>query len=359
MKKILFICGTRPEIIKLAPVYNYFKKQNSSAKWLHTGQHTTISDDIYNYFHIEPDYKILLERKDNSLATLTNVLIDKINQVILQDMPDIVFVHGDTHTAFCGALASFYHKIPVGHIEAGLRSGSIYNPFPEEMNRNLISKIAMWHFAPTIEAKNNLLKENIPEENIIVTGNTVVDAAISILDDDSYFAEFSEFLKNDNYTLVTSHRRENWGKPLENICLAIDEHINRTGHKIVWPVHPNPDLKKQIHHWHEQSKNKNNILLTSPLNYPQFLSLMKNSTLIMTDSGGVQEEAACFNKPIVVLRETTERPEIISCGLGVLSGTEFNGILSAINNVGTLSSIVNPYGDGKASEYIFNHIIGV
>lgn len=359
--KILFIFGTRPEAIKLAPVIREFRREDYfHARICITGQHREMLDQVLKFFDIKADYDLAIMKSNQSLFDVTAHIIKGLESVLLKEKPDVIFVQGDTTTAFVGALAAFYMKIPVAHIEAGLRSYDKYSPFPEEMNRTLVGHIADYHFAPTKRAKENLLKEGIDENKIYVVGNTVIDALFTAIDllkdrENEMFSYFNYIDFNKKLILVTGHRRESFGEPFRNICAALRE-IAKYDVEIVYPVHLNPNVRKPVY---EILGGYKNIHLNDPLSYPHFVWLMNKSYLILTDSGGIQEEAPSLGKPVLVMRDVTERVEGIDAGTAMLIGREkeviVENVLMLLNDIGRynrMSKAVNPYGDGKASERI-------
>lgn len=364
MKKILFIFGTRPEAIKLAPL---IKKMEKEAKFFQvkvcvTAQHREMLDQVLNFFNIKTDFDLNLMKDNQFLSGLTADALEKIDRVLEEAKPDLVIVQGDTASAFIGALAAFYRKIKIGYVEDGLRSGSKFSPFPEEVNRRMISQLADIHFTPTIQASKNLRNENIRKQ-IFMVGNTVVDALFLGLDTiqkSSVEKEYKIFFKNVDFSkkiiLVTCHRRESFGEPLQNICLALKEIAKTDSVQVIFPVHPNPNIKKMVY---GTLGNAKNIHLVEPLDYSHLLWLMKKSFFIITDSGGIQEEAPSLKKPILVVREVTERPEGVKAGVALLVGNSQNKIvkeaLALIFNHKKYKSMCakkNPYGDGKTSERI-------
>jgi len=367
-KKIVFIFGTRPEAIKLAPVIKIFEKdERFRVVVCITSQHSEMLRQVMDIFSLKYDYDLNIMRLSQDLFYITSKVLQKVKPILLREKPDIVFVQGDTTTAFAAALAAFYLKIPIAHVEAGLRSYDFGNPFPEEMNRRAIDHIATIHFPPTTTAKQALLRENIPSQNIKVTGNTIVDAFNMILKKKLGFsdAQLQKILSanmSKKIILVTAHRRENFGPPMKNICVAVKRLAEIYRNKIVfiWPVHPNPNVKNVVQ---ETLRGIENIYLLRPLNYFDFINVMKASYLILTDSGGVQEEAPSLKKPLLVLRKVTERPEGISCGIAKLVSTDIKKIISAVEILiedekiyNKMRSTKNPYGDGKASLRIYKYI---
>lgn len=364
MKKILFLFGTRPEAIKMAPLVKTFSlDSNFNVKVGVTAQHREMLDQVLDFFKIKVDYDLNIMKPNQSLHELTSSLILKITEDILnKDNFDYVFVQGDTTTVLAGALASFYKKIKVIHIEAGLRSHNIYSPFPEEMNRILTSKIAHIHFCPTQIAVENLHRENI-KNNVFEVGNTVIDALLLGLDEIKNSSEnilinkYSNINFNKKIILVTCHRRENFGKPFEEICEALLEisFLFKETIQIVYPVHLNPNIMKIAH----EKLTRENIILISPLDYPDLIWMMNRSNIILTDSGGIQEEAPSLGKPVLVLREITERMEGVEAGTAILVGSNKEKIVAETSMLLTddsyyskISKASNPYGDGTTSEKI-------
>ena len=367
-KKILFILGTRPEAIKLAPIISHLKSNNSNFETFvcSTGQHKEMLDQVVDFFNIKIDYDLGLMTKNQTLSQLSSKILSSLDEIIKKVKPDYIFVHGDTTTSTFSAISAFYHQITICHVEAGLRTYNKYSPFPEEMNRSITGRIADYHFAPTIQAKKNLLNENIHEDNIFITGNTVIDAllyAVKKLDNYSnneidYLNETIDYRKK--LILVTGHRRENFGVGFENICNALLKISEIENVEIVYPVHLNPNVKKTVS---RLLSGKSNIHLISPLNYPAFVWLMDKSHIILTDSGGIQEEAPSLGKPVLVMRDTTERPEGVECGTAILVGTNQKKIINQTkmllndkNLYNSISKAINPYGDGKSSKNIINFI---
>jgi len=371
VKKILLIFGTRPEAIKMAPLVNEFKKNSNffNTKVCVTAQHREMLDQVLDFFDIVPEYDLNIMKENQDLNSLSSRILKKINPIINEFKPDFVFVHGDTTTSMISALASFYNGIKICHVEAGLRTYNKKSPFPEEINRQITSRLCDYHFAPTINSKNNLLMEGINENQIHLTGNTVVDALFDGLNRLTNFStnrieNLKPFLKNDEkIILVTAHRRENYGKGIENICKALVEIAKHDKIKIIITVHPNPKVKEVILKY---LKNIDNILLVEPLSYPEFIWIMSKSEIILSDSGGLQEEAPSLGKPLLLLRDTTERPEAIDSGNVILVGTNKNKIikktlllLSNISKYNKMSEPNNPFGDGHACKRIVNFIKNV
>jgi len=369
-KKILIVFGTRPEAIKMAPVVKAFKNdtENFETKVCVTAQHREMLDQVLDFFSIIPDYDLNLMKPDQNLHNLTADIIVETKNVLEDFKPDYVFVHGDTTTSMAVALASFYSGSKVCHVEAGLRTHNKLSPFPEEINRQITGRIADLHFAPTELSKQNLIKENIPEKNIFITGNTVIDAlleGVKIVKNRKF--DSIEKLKNvvDNkreFILVTGHRRENHGQGFQNIIAALKEIAGKYPEMdIIYPVHLNPKVKIPVNN---ELGNISNIKLIEPQPYEAFIWLMSNCKLIITDSGGVQEEAPSLGKPVLVMRDTTERPEAVDAGTVILTGANTNKIISNTielieNNKKyiAMSSINNPYGNGSASIHIVRSLI--
>lgn len=364
MRKILVLFGTRPEAIKMAPLVKEFKKhpEKFETKVCVTAQHREMLDQVLDFFEIVPDFDLDLMKPGQNLYGLTASIITGLQPVLEGFNPDYVFVHGDTTTTMAGSIASFYAGAKVCHIEAGLRTLNKLSPFPEEINRQITGRIADFHFAPTETSRQNLLRENIPSENIIVTGNTVIDALLqSVAKVDAKPSElvrkFAERLGEKEVILVTGHRRENHGEGFIRICEALKEiAIQKPEIKIVYPVHLNPKVQEPVN---RVLKDVSNIILIEPLAYQDFIWLMNRAKLIITDSGGVQEEAPSLGKPVLVMRDTTERPEAVEAGTVMLVGTDKDLIIK--ETIGLLDNHIrykkmcelhNPYGDGKACEKI-------
>jgi len=369
--KVLSIFGTRPEAIKMAPLVVKLKQntQIDSAVCV-TGQHREMLDQVLELFDITPDYDLNVMKKNQSLSEVTSRIINNLSPILEEYQPDLILVHGDTTTTFSAALSGFYHQVSVGHVEAGLRTGNIFSPWPEEANRKLVSCITEMHFAPTEQAMINLKQENVKESKIMVTGNTVIDALMMIKDNiegdinlqNSLSKNFSFIGDGKRIVLVTGHRRENFGQGFENICGSLKSlAIKNNDVNFVYPVHLNPKVREPVN---QLLSNIDNIHLIEPQGYLEFVYLMINSYVILTDSGGIQEEAPALGKPVVVMRNTTERPEAVSAGTVVLVGTDKNKIVDTIDSLlndkdryREMSMAHNPYGDGTASEKIINHII--
>lgn len=368
MIKVMTVFGTRPEAIKMAPVVLELQKHADRIQTIVavTAQHRQMLDQVLDLFQITPDYDLDIMSQGQTLYDITTKSLMGLKDVLAKEKPDLVLVHGDTTTTFAGALVSYYQQVPVGHVEAGLRTGDIYSPFPEEMNRKLTGAIAAIHFAPTATAKANLLKENVNPSHIYVTGNTVIDALMTTVAGDY---DFGDDLKdvdfhNHRVILLTTHRRENLGEPMRHIYKAlrrIIEEIPDT--EIVFPVHRNPLVRKVVE---EELAGVDRIHLIDPMEYEPFANLMSLSSLVLTDSGGIQEEAPSLGKPVLVLRNTTERPEAVEAGTVRLIGTDKDVVYAETKRLLTdqaaydaMSNAVNPYGDGKASQRIVQAILHV
>ena len=365
--RIMIVFGTRPEAIKMAPIIKVLREHPSfGLRVCVTGQHRQMLDQVLTLFEIVPEYDLSLMRKGQTLNELTQNVLAGMDSVFQEWMPRMLLVHGDTTTTFSASLAAYYHRIPVGHIEAGLRTGNIYSPWPEEINRRLVGAIADIHFAPTESAKSNLLKENIPNCNIFVTGNTVIDSLLNIsnqIDNNSYLraslsAEFSFLDQTKRLILVTGHRRENFGQGFESICNGLAELALRSDIEILYPVHLNPNVQDPVKRILGGIKN---VHLIDPQDYLPFVYLMKRSYLILTDSGGIQEEAPSLGKPVLVLRDNTERPEAVLAGTVQLVGTNNKKLVKITNSLldntllyRQMASTVNPYGDGQSAHSIVN-----
>ncbi len=361
-RRIVVVMGTRPEAIKLAPVVHELRSRSDALDTLvvATAQHREMLDQVLALFQIRPDYDLNLMQYDQSLSDLTARLLHALDQTLKRLRPDLLLVQGDTTTVFTAALAAFYNKIAVGHVEAGLRSDDRYNPFPEEINRRVTTALTEFHFAPTPLAKRRLLREGVPAERIVVTGNTVVDALSRILQGafDLSTTPLGKLpLDNHRLLFVTSHRRESWGEALENICLALAEIVSAFPDVIiVYPVHPNPNVRSTVE---SLLSHKERIYLFDPFDYLTTLNLIQRSYLVLTDSGGIQEEAPTLNKPVLVLRQTTERPEACMAGLAKLVGTSRQAIVTETARLLTnpsayraMTNGANPFGDGRASARI-------
>lgn len=373
--KVLIVFGTRPEAIKMAPLVKAFQKYSTrfETRVCVTAQHREMLDQVLELFDITPEYDLNIMKAGQDLYDVTSNVLQGMKDVLSDFKPEIVFVHGDTSTTFAVALASFYQQIKVAHVEAGLRTGNIYSPWPEEANRQLTTQITAFHFAPTSTSRSNLLKENVNEKNIVVTGNTVIDALFLALDKIKNNVQLEkqiiQQLSENNYLLipkqkiilVTGHRRENHGQGFINICTALKEiALQNPNFDIVYPVHLNPNVQKPVK---ELLSNIDNIYLIKPLQYEQFIYMMDKAYFIITDSGGVQEEAPSLGKPVLVMRDTTERPEAVDAGTVKLVGTNTALIISEAQKLiddatayRVMSKASNPYGDGNACEKIVNFI---
>ncbi len=357
--KVLTVFGTRPEAIKMAPVVKELEKYPDEIESIVcvTAQHRQMLDQVLDLFEIKPDFDLNIMKPNQDLWTITSDVLLLMKDVFEKSKPDIVLVHGDTTTSMAAALSAFYARIPVGHVEAGLRTFDKYYPFPEEINRVFADAVCTYHFAPTDTSVNNLIKSAIPEEHIYKTGNTVIDALLHTVKNNQ--ADLSYICLNPDLKtiLLTSHRRENFGEPIRNICKAVLELVEKNKDiQVVYPVHLNPNVQKPVK---ELLDNKERIHLIEPMEYAPFSTLMKKSHIIMTDSGGVQEEAPSLGKPVIVLRSTTERPEAVEYGTVKLAGTDKDTIVREVQNLldneteyKKMSEAINPYGDGLASRRI-------
>lgn len=364
--KVMSVFGTRPEAIKMAPlVLELEKNPNIDSIVCVTAQHRQMLDQVLEIFDIKPDYDLNIMRDRQTLVEITARVLEGLDEVIKEAKPDIVLVHGDTSTSFVGALAAFYNQTMVGHVEAGLRTYDIYSPFPEEMNRNLTGRIATIHFSPTLQNKNNLLKENVSEENIFITGNTVIDAMKTTVKNDFEFK--TELLNKIDYQgkrviTMTAHRRENLGKPLENICNAVKRLVEKYEDiEVIYPIHMNPTVRETVN---SIIGNMDRVNIIEPINVDELHNLMARSYMIMTDSGGIQEEAPSLAKPVLVLRKETERPEAVEAGTVKIAGVEedviFNMACELLDNkteYNRMAHSANPYGDGDASLRIIDAIL--
>lgn len=371
MKKNLIIFGTRPEAIKMAPLVKEFKRNSDlfETRVCVTAQHREMLDQVLSFFDITPDYDLNIMKPNQSLYSLTGDIILALQPVLESFKPDYVYVHGDTTTSTASALAAFYSGSKVCHIEAGLRTLNKWSPFPEEMNRQLTGRLADFHFSPTATSKANLIRENVRKEQISITGNTVIDALlesvdkVETLDDDEIKALKQLIDTKKDLILVTGHRRENHGQGFTSICNALKQIAQREQVQIIYPVHLNPNVKKPVY---EILGNTPNIHLIAPLAYPAFVWLMNKAKLIITDSGGVQEEAPSLGKPVLVMRDTTERPEAVEAGTVILVGTNERKIVDEATSLLTdsaryraMSALHNPYGDGQACQRIVEFIKGI
>ena len=380
MKKIMLVFGTRPEAIKMAPLVKQFQKDTKNFKTIVcvTAQHRQMLDQVLNLFEIKPDYDLDIMQQGQDLYDITSRVLTGIKQVLASEKPDIVLVHGDTTTTMAASLAAFYQQIPVGHVEAGLRTNNIYSPFPEEINRQITGRISTYNFAPTPLSKQNLLKENVNDKKIFVTGNTVIDALYwvvnKIKNNENLQQELSQQILNFGYdvkrlqnnkklVLITGHRRENFGDGFISICRAI-KILNQkyTDVDFVYPMHLNPNVRKPIKEVFG-TEQPQNMFFIEPLDYLPFVYLMEKSYLILTDSGGIQEEAPGLGKPVLVMINTTERPEAIDAGTVKLVGTDYDKIIQETSKLledeqyyNSMSKAINPYGDGKACERIVDRL---
>ena len=378
MKKIMLVFGTRPEAIKMAPLVKEFQKHPESFETVVcvTGQHREMLDQVLEIFDITPDYDLNIMKQGQDLYDVTSRVLTGMRDILKESKPDVVLVHGDTTTSTSAALASFYQQIPVGHVEAGLRTHNIYSPWPEEMNRQLTGRIATYHFAPTPLSRENLLRENVTESSISVTGNTVIDALYMVVDkiksDDGMAGRLDGELLAAGYdtgrlrngrklVLITGHRRENFGEGFVSMCRAIKTLTEKFPDvDFVYPMHLNPNVRKPIHEvFGEDLSACGNIFFIEPLEYLSFVYLMEKSYIVLTDSGGIQEEAPGLGKPVLVMRDTTERPEALKAGTVKLVGSDYNKIISEVSSLiedesayEKMSRAVNPYGDGMASQRI-------
>lgn len=382
MKKIMLVFGTRPEAIKMAPLVKAFQAKNNEFETIVcvTGQHREMLDQVLHLFDIKPDFDLNIMKHGQDLYDITSRVLLGMRDVFKVCKPDILFVHGDTTTSTAAALAGFYQQIPVAHVEAGLRTNDIYSPWPEEMNRQITGRIATYNLSPTQLSRQNLLKENVDENKITVTGNTVIDAlhwvTAKIKSDKKLDDNLSLDLKSKGYDtkrlvgnrrliLITGHRRENFGDGFLHICHAIQDLAKKFPEvDFVYPMHLNPNVRKPIHQvFGEDLNNLGNIFFIEPLEYLPFVFLMEKSDIVLTDSGGIQEEAPGLGKPVLVMRNTTERPEAVDAGTVKLVGTDYDAIVDNVSKLLTdrnlynkMSKATNPYGDGKACERIIRYI---
>ena len=380
MKTIMLVFGTRPEAIKMAPLVKEFQKYPETFKTIVcvTGQHRQMLDQVLQLFEIVPDYDLNIMKQGQDLYDVTARVLTGMRNVLKESQPDVVLVHGDTTTSTAAALAAFYQQIPVGHVEAGLRTHNIYSPWPEEMNRQITGRIATYNFAPTPLSKSNLLREAVAEDSITVTGNTVIDALYwvvnKIKEDKVLNEELQNLLAQAGYdvtrladgkklVLITGHRRENFGEGFINMCTAIRDLTQKYPDvDFVYPMHLNPNVRKPIHEvFGEDLSNLGNMFFIEPLEYLSFVYLMEKSNIVLTDSGGIQEEAPGLGKPVLVMRDTTERPEALEAGTVKLVGTDYDKIVNEVSfllddqaHYDTMSKAVNPYGDGLACGRIVN-----
>ena len=383
MKKVMLVFGTRPEAIKMAPLVKEFQKQPKRVETVVcvTGQHREMLDQVLKIFDIKPDYDLNIMKQGQDLYDVTARVLTGMRDVLKEVKPDVVLVHGDTTTSTAAALAAFYQQIPVGHVEAGLRTHNIYSPWPEEMNRLLPGRLATYHFSPTPLSRNNLIKESVDDRNIIITGNTVIDALYWVVDkiknNKELDNELEDILSKAGYdvnrlnngkklVLITGHRRENFGDGFINMCTAIkDLTVKYPDLDFVYPMHLNPNVRKPIHEvFGENLSGLKNMFFIEPLEYLSFVYLMEKSSIVLTDSGGIQEEAPGLGKPVLVMRDTTERPEALDAGTVKLVGTDYNKIVNEVSSLiddkaayEKMSKAVNPYGDGLACGRIVNALL--
>ena len=385
IKTILLVFGTRPEAIKMAPLVKKLQSEPEKFKTVVcvTAQHRQMLDQVLHIFDITPDYDLDIMKPNQDLYDVTSRVLVGMRDVLKEVQPDVVLVHGDTTTSTAAALAAFYQQIPVGHVEAGLRTHNIYSPWPEEMNRQMTGRIATYHFSPTPLAKQNLMHENVAESQILVTGNTVIDALYMVVDkiknDETLQAELCESLLQSGYdtkrlngsrrlVLITGHRRENFGDGFIAMCTAIrDLAAKYPDVDFVYPMHLNPNVRRPIHEvFGEDLTLHTNLFFIEPLEYLSFVYLMERSTIVLTDSGGIQEEAPGLGKPVLVMRDTTERPEALESGTVHLVGTNYDKIVSEVSTLlddarayEKMSKAVNPYGDGMASKRIADYLTDI
>jgi UDP-N-acetylglucosamine 2-epimerase (non-hydrolysing) len=369
MKKVMVVFGTRPEAIKMAPVVSALRAIPGIRPIVAvTAQHRQMLDQVLDLFGMTPDVDLNVMQPGQTLADLTARILKGMTLAIAEHQPDLVLVHGDTSTTFASALAAFYNRVPVGHVEAGLRTGNLYSPWPEEANRRLTAPLAKFHFAPTERSRDNLVAEGFPEQHILVTGNTVIDALLSVVErihaNDNLRSDLDSkfpFLdSNKKLVLVTGHRRENFGEGFEQICHALNRIAARGDTQVIYPVHLNPNVQEPVN---RILGNSASVHLIEPLEYLPFVHLMSKAYLIITDSGGVQEEAPSLGKPVLVMRDTTERPEAVDAGTVSLVGTDVERIVSHANQLlddsasyRKMSHAHNPYGDGLSAQRIANFI---
>lgn len=368
MQKVIIFFGTRPEAIKLAPVIEVLlQNKNFNTLICSTGQHKEMLQQVVDFFKIPVHITLDVMEPNQQLAGLTAKLLTKINEVILKEQPDLIMVQGDTTTTFAASLAAFYNKVKVLHVEAGLRTFNKFSPFPEEINRVITSRLTDFHYPPTAQSQQNLLDEGVPQEKILVTGNTVIDALFLGLKkiENTIPGGITALGLNNvkDFILITMHRRENHGEGIRNICLALNKIVEATGVPVIFPVHLNPNVKDVVH---ELLGNNPRIHLTPPFAYPEFLWLLANSRIILTDSGGVQEEAPSLGKPVLLLRDTTERPEALQSGTVIKVGSDTGLIIKEAVNLLTnqaaydaMAMILNPYGDGNAAERIVDSMLAM
>lgn len=382
MKTVMLVFGTRPEAIKMCPLVKEFQKYPNYFRTIVcvTGQHREMLDQVLQIFEVTPDYDLNIMKQGQDLYDVTSRVLLGLRDVLKQEQPDIVFVHGDTTTSTAAAIAAFYQQIPVAHVEAGLRTHNIYSPWPEEMNRQITSRIAAYNYAPTLLSRQNLLQENVANETITVTGNTVIDALYMVVNKIKQDQQLGEQLAQNILTagydvnrlshdkkmvLITGHRRENFGDGFIKMCTAIKDLTQKYPDvDFIYPMHLNPNVRKPIHEvFGEELNGLGNMFFIEPLEYLNFVYLMEKCTIVLTDSGGIQEEAPGLGKPVLVMRDTTERPEAVDAGTVKLVGTNYQKIVDNVSQLlddldyyNTMSKAVNPYGDGKACERIVNQL---
>lgn len=382
MKTIMLVFGTRPEAIKMCPLVKEFQKYPNDFRTIVcvTGQHREMLDQVLQIFDVTPDYDLNIMKQGQDLYDVTSRVLLGMRDVLKQEQPDVVFVHGDTTTSTAAAIAAFYQQIPVAHVEAGLRTHNIYSPWPEEMNRQITSRIAAYNYAPTPLSRQNLLQENVCDDTITVTGNTVIDALYMVVDkikqDQKLGSQLAQNILAAGYdvnrlnhdkkmVLITGHRRENFGDGFINMCTAIKDLTQKYPDvDFIYPMHLNPNVRKPIHEvFGEDLSGLGNMFFIEPLEYLNFVYLMEKCNIVLTDSGGIQEEAPGLGKPVLVMRDTTERPEAVDAGTVKLVGTDYQKIVDNVSRLlddteyyNTMSKAVNPYGDGKACERIVNKL---
>ncbi len=371
MKRVLLVFGTRPEAIKMAPLALKLQEfsQDFETKVCVTGQHRQMLDQVLELFNLKPDFDLNLMKPGQTLSDVTSGVLKGLEQVFTEWTPDLILVHGDTATTFAASLAAYYHKIKIGHVEAGLRTGDLYSPWPEEANRQLTGVLTNYHFAPTQSSYQNLMKENVDPATVVITGNTVIDALLQVktkVEQDQqliqkFEQEFDFLDKDKKLILVTGHRRENFGQGFLNICTALANLAKKYPDiQIVYPVHLNPNVQQPVN---ELLANIDNVSLIAPQDYLPFVYLMNRSYLILTDSGGIQEEAPSLGKPVLVMRDTTERPEAVDAGTVRLVGTDISTIETAVSELlenpeiyATMAEAHNPYGNGTACQQIIDFL---
>lgn len=383
MKTIMLVFGTRPEAIKMCPLVKEFQKYSNEFRTIVcvTGQHREMLDQVLQIFDVTPDYDLNIMKQGQDLYDVTSRVLLGLRDVLKQEQPDVVCVHGDTTTSTAAAIAAFYQQIPVAHVEAGLRTHNIYSPWPEEMNRQITSRIATYNFAPTPLSRQNLQQENVNNDTIIVTGNTVIDALYMVVNKINHNKDLDKRLAlniqdagydvnrlttGKRMVLITGHRRENFGDGFINMCTAIKDLTAKYPEvDFIYPMHLNPNVRRAIHEvFGEDLSNLGNMFFIEPLEYLNFVYLMEKCTIVLTDSGGIQEEAPGLGKPVLVMRNTTERPEAVDAGTVKLVGTDYQKIIDQVSQLldnneyyNTMSKAVNPYGDGKACERIVTHFL--